>query len=270
MTLVYDQQTPVTKTEIDLARRRDDVVGFLRYWYNLTKAEVQLIADSGYDLAIIGEGATGKEHLGGFQAGVSLFNQIDARLDAVGIPESALVWTTADFDLQPPQYEVSGEFMDGANHTSVHPLGAYGPKEWAEWCIANGKAIAGWIMGSTSFSVHYWDNGQCCLRQRVGAVLQEPPATDYNDVLLPYWGQIHLQGDTMPLTKADADLITTAVITALQNDAVTSGLASKDLYWVGGGAAAQGQPVPPGRDLAQLYDVLVEIRDRLPASPQNP
>lgn len=169
------------------------VVTALRYHYNISRPEVDLLHRHGIAVGIIAEFDTRTWHppKDSPETGPDHGRKAVAVAQALGAPAGTVLWFTQDTDLQPGEYGRALSYWDGGDdivRAAGFRVGAYAETGLMELLLDKGKADLGWEVGAYSWS-NYRHSSRASLRQLVQQPAFGGVTVDLNDVLAADHGQ---------------------------------------------------------------------------------
>ncbi|RZU78068.1 uncharacterized protein DUF1906 [Micromonospora kangleipakensis] len=247
-------------------------------WKHIDAAEASALIRAGLSIVANAEGAA-DGLLGGRSAGIDWARQADAHFRALGMPADRPIYLSVDFDVTSGQWPVVADALRGAASViGAGRVGVYGGRRAIEW--ARRDRVAAWYWQTYAWSGGVWVPGNHLEQYRNHVALAggtvdlcRAKTADYGQ-----WGQ----GDDMPLTNADADLVATRLLgRILGSTGPTVGVALQDTYrgvkeLQARPLAAQARPLAdvdeqtlatalapllqPGVTVEQLREVLASVR----------
>jgi hypothetical protein len=162
--------------------------------YAITLTEYRELVAAGIGVTLNWE-YDARDWLGGAMRGADHARQAAAKARALDYPAGCTIFGSADFDMTRTQWTGAGRayaqaFATGLQVYGYRP-GVYGPADVLTWCRDEGIMDRFWQAGmSTAWSggrnATTWSGAH--LRQR-GHKLVGGQDTDWNEILIPRWGQ---------------------------------------------------------------------------------
>lgn len=247
-------------------------------WKHIDAAEASALIKAGLSIVANAEGAA-DGLLGGRSAGIDWARQADAHFRALGMPADRPIYLSVDFDVTSGQWPVVADALRGAASViGAGRVGVYGGRRAIEW--ARRDRVAAWYWQTYAWSGGVWVPGNHLEQYRNHVALAGGTVDLCRAKTAAYgqWGQ----GDDMPLTNADADLVATRLLgRILGSTGPTVGVALQDTYrgvkeLQARPLAAQARPLAdvdeqtlatalapllqPGVTVEQLREVLASVR----------
>lgn len=182
------------------------IFGALRYHYNTSRQEVDVLHAAGVAFGLIAEFDTRTWHppLDNPEVGPDHARRAIAAARALGMPSGCVIWFTQDTDLQPAQYERALSYWDGADdivRAAGYRVGAYGEATFIDLLIERGKADLAWQAGADGWA-QFGRSKYACLWQRVGSPVYAGVTCDPNVILRDDCGWWLPTGAQTPLAPA--------------------------------------------------------------------
>lgn len=169
MQIGFDTDTPVSAVVAALAVQKG--AGFCcRYLKNLSRSEIAALHAAGLAIVLIFE-STARRALGGAPSGATDGARALAAARALGAPDSAAIYATADFDVTPAQ-EADVMAYFAAFKIAIAPMkfGVYANGAICQLALDKGIANYTWLMGGLSMrdSRKFLASGKATIVQDVG------------------------------------------------------------------------------------------------------
>ena len=189
-----------------------EVVGVCRYLkpdsapeYQITLSEYRELVGAGISVTLNWE-FDSEDWLGGSARGTSHGQLAVSRAKALGYPAGKVIIGSADFDMTLTQWNNAGHAYATAFAAAIraggYRPGVYGPWDVLTW-VRDAKIMdAFWQCMSRSFSANrnanLWPGAH--LRQ-IGYKTVGGQNTDWNQIIIPNWGEDMLSNETLPNTS---------------------------------------------------------------------
>jgi len=167
--------------------RNVGAVGVVRYLSNdssknLSSHEYSILKDAGLSVTLVWE-TTGSRALSGYAGGQSDADRAEKLADALGYPDTAAIYFTADFDANSTQRKTITQYLKGARDSCNRPIGIYGSFYVVEDAASQDTADYFW-------QTQAWSGGQVSKNADLLQVVKG--STSVYDINYTYhadWGQ---------------------------------------------------------------------------------